>query len=57
MIELNETSSDIWDCIVKGMDVEQIANKLSEKYEIPFDKAKADTEKLIENMKNAGIFE
>ena len=57
MIEMNETSSDIWDLIEKGMSDNEIAFELSDKYGISADKAKADTDKLITAMKNAGIFE
>lgn len=56
-IELNETSSYIWDLILKGYDVDKIAESLSKNYSVSFEKAKSDTEKLIENMKSAGIFE
>ena len=57
MIELNETSSIIWDCINDGLDIDGIAKKLSDDFSIPFEKAKADTEKLIESMTDTGIFE
>lgn len=56
-IELNETSSDIWDLIAKGYDADKIAAALSKKYSVSLDKAKADTVKLINNMKQANIFE
>ena len=57
IIEMNDTSSDIWDYIEKGMDVDSIAEALSEKYGISFEKAKSDTQKLISQMQQAGIFE
>lgn len=57
MIQMNETSSEIWDMIEKGWDAEKIAKKLSEKYELPYDKAKQDTDGLIAQMSEAGIFE
>ena len=57
MIELNETSSEIWDLISDGFDANEIAFKLSDKYGISTEKAKNDTDSLIENMKKAGIFE
>ena len=57
IIEMNETSSDIWDMIDKGMNVQDIAKALSEKYGVDYEKALADTEKLISKMKEAGIFE
>ena len=57
IIEMNETSSDIWDFIEKGMSDGEIAFALSEKYEIPLEKANFDVLSLIEKMKEAGIFE
>ena len=57
IIEMNETSSDIWDMIDKGMSVEDIASALSEKYSIDYEKALSDTEKLISQMKETGVFE
>lgn len=57
MIELNETSSYIWDFVADGLSAEQIAGKLVEMYGITPEKAKADTEKIIGNMVEAGVFE
>ena len=57
MIELNETSSYIWDFVADGLNAEQIADKLVEMYGITPEKAKQDTEKIIGNMTAAGVFE
>ena len=57
MIEMNETSSDIWDGVAKGLSRDDIAKKLVQKYDVPFEKAQQDTATVIENMKQAGIFE
>jgi len=56
IIEMNETSSDIWDYVEQGMNIEEIAQALAEKYEISKEKAKDDAEKLIAQMAQAGIF-
>ncbi len=56
-IELNETSSFIWDLISKGYDVEKIASELSKRYSISPEKAKEDTLKLISSMKDANVLE
>ncbi len=56
-IELNETSSFIWDLIDKGYDKNEIASKLSKEYSISIEKAAADVEKLIGAMAEAGVFE
>lgn len=57
MIELNDTSSQIWDGVAKGFSENDIANALVEKYEIPFDKALNDVKTIIDQMKNNGVFE
>ncbi len=57
IIEMNETSSEIWDMLDKGMSVEETAKALSEKYGIDYEKALSDIEKLIEQMKETGVFE
>lgn len=57
MIELNETSSFIWDCVAKGYDVEKIATNLSKEYDITIEKATESAEKIIANMKENGIIE
>lgn len=57
MIELNETSSDIWDCVADGLSVDEIASFLAKKYGISPEKANADIESIINQMKNANVFE
>jgi len=57
IIEMNDTSSDIWESVEKGMSVDETANALCEKYGVSFEKAKEDTEKLIAQMEAAGILE
>ncbi len=56
-IEMNETSSYIWDLIERGYDEDKMALSLCKRYSIPRDKATADIKKLIASMKEAGIFE
>lgn len=57
MINLNGTGKDIWQGVGAGKSVEEIATKLTEDYEVDFEKAKEDTEKIIEKMREAGIIE
>lgn len=57
MIELNETSSDIWDFIDKGYSIEEIVGKISELYGITNQKANKAVQMVIKNMKNNGILE
>ena len=56
-IEMNETSSYIWDQLEKGYDIEKTALQLCKRYSISRDKAVADITKLVEAMKEAGIIE
>ncbi len=56
-IELNETSSDIWDGVAKGESGEEIADFLAEKYGVKKEKALADVESLIAKMRDAGVIE
>lgn len=57
MINLNCTGKDIWQGISEGKTVEEIAEKLTEEYEVELSKAIEDTEKLIRKMRDAGILE
>lgn len=57
MIELNDTSSDIWDNIANGLSKAEVAHCLVEKYNISFDKAISDVQNIVEQMRNAGVFE
>ena len=56
-IEMNETSSFIWDQFEKGYDIDKTAMQLCKRYSIPKEKALKDINKLVEAMKNAGIIE
>ncbi len=56
-IELNDTSSYIWDLIERGVSAEDIPMRLCKRYSVSLAKSKEDTEKLITAMKEAGIFE
>lgn len=56
-IELNETSSDIWDWTDAGCSAQESAQRLCDKYGVGYDKALADVRKLLASMEEAGIFE
>lgn len=56
-IELNETSSDIWDGVAKGLDESAIANALVKKYGITQEKAEADVNSVLTQMREAGVME
>lgn len=57
MIKLNETAAVIWELITEGNSEEEIAKKLSEKYEISLEQAAADTKAMIAVMAEKGIIE
>lgn len=57
MIELNDTSSEIWDGVANNLNVNDIAKKLVEKYGIDMEKAISDVESIIAQMTEAGVFE
>lgn len=57
MIELNETSSDIWDGVANNLDVNNIAQNLVDKYGIDLEKAISDVESIVSQMTDAGVFE
>lgn len=57
MINQNGTGRDIWQGVSDGKSVDEIATKLTKDYEVDFEKAKQDTEKMIGIMREAGILE
>ena len=57
MIELNETSSEIWDFISQGLSADDIAKNISDEYSIPLEKAQHDVNSLIDNMTQADVLE
>lgn len=57
MVKLNDSGADIWEWVSEGLDEASIAKKLSEKYEIPEEKAAADTKAMLSQMADAGLLE
>ena len=57
MIELNDTSSDIWDGVAEGLSESEIAQRLVEKYSISLETACKDVKSIIAKMTDAGVFE
>ncbi len=57
MVKLNDSAADIWEWIAEGLSETEIAARLAEKYELPAEKAKADTAAMISQMSEAGLLE
>lgn len=55
MITLNQTGKEIWEGVTAGLGAEKIAKKLSEDFEVSYEKALEDTKKMIDSMKHAGF--
>ena len=57
MINLNRTGRDVWLYMEKGLDSDEIAKKISEKYEVDLNVAKHDIESMIDRLYKDGVLE
>ncbi|NSF73105.1 PqqD family protein [Blautia wexlerae] len=57
MINLNETGRVIWQAVEQGLDVDAIAQKLVQDYEVDMELAHRDAVSMLEQMESAGILE
>lgn len=57
IIELNETANKIWEGLVKGLSPEEIATSIVEEFEVSYENALTDINKMIEDMTKEGIIE
>lgn len=57
IIELNETASDIWDLIEKGLSKGEIILEISKEYNITIEKATDAVNNLLSKMKAAEVLE
>ena len=58
VIAMNNSSAYLWVALQgKEFDAQVMADLLTQKYEVEVEKALADSQKLIEAWKNAGIIE
>ena len=57
MITLNETGAFIWKGVEDGKSIEEIAEAISQEYEIDFQTALNDTKGIIAKMLEAGVVE
>ena len=54
-VELNESGAKLWELLEQGMDLQEIALFLSERYGIEEKEAEADAARFVEGLKTAGI--
>lgn len=52
---LNATGKDVWEMIGKGLSLDEMAARLSEKYDVSPAKAKAEAEALIKDLLRSGL--
>ena len=57
MINLNRTGKDVWMYLEKGLDLQEIVNQMTEKYDIDECTAVEDVENMIDKLYDAGILE
>ena len=57
MIKVNTSGAFIWDLLENEIDLETIVKSILVKYDIDEDTARADAEKFIGVLKNAGAIE
>lgn len=57
MIQLNDTASEIWDGIEKGLSAEEITSLFVSEYGISEEKARESVDRIIVQMTESGILE
>ena len=55
MVTMNETGAFIWKCLEKDMSVKEIAEKITEEYDVPFENAEIDINRFIAYLKEKEI--
>lgn len=57
IIRLNETGSDIWDCIIKWKTVNEIAEFLNGKYDVTIKEAIISVENFLSALKKENLLD
>lgn len=55
MIKLNSTGKDIWEALQEGLNEEQIALRLQEKYQVELGRVQQDVYEFLNSMREVGI--
>lgn len=57
IIKLTETGAFLWSLLNSDQTIDELAKSLTDEYDVSFDKAKADTEKFVNKLKDADLLE
>ena len=57
VIKLNGTCAEIWKLIEQGLDENEIANALCERYDVDAEKALADVRGIVAKLTESGVIE
>lgn len=57
IIRLNQTGSDIWECVASGKTVEQTAEFLNRKYDVTVEKALVSVNSFVGVLKKENLLE
>ena len=57
MITLNESGAFFWNALLKDTTVDEVVKKVTSEYDVDEDRAKADVEKFIEQLRENNLIE
>lgn len=57
MITINETGAFLFNKLISGAEIDELATALTEEYDIDFDSAKSDAEKFVKLLSDEGMLE
>lgn len=57
MITLNESGAFFWNALLKDTTVEEVVKKVTSEYDVDEERAKADVEKFIEQLRENNLIE
>ena len=57
MITLNESGAFFWNALLKDTTVDEVVKKVTSEYDVDEERAKADVEKFIEQLRDNNLIE
>jgi len=57
IFELNETGIRIWELVAEGLEVERIARKVAQEFEVNDERANEEVQTLVSQLRNEGLLE